>query len=205
MSLAPIKGVFDIKPISRLGLPEIFGTDGAIGLTGQGFAPGIRYPVVRPTFNSPPTASLGYFRSSDPALNEIRGLGAFTLEFNRVPVRSLPTSWTATPQGGDVKGSTFSVYQGGTAWTNYVVNFDAKMVRNETGWMVYGVPLFGFRFTLAADNDVVGPPNTLRITEPFSAGAVLQASRKAESKLSEKRTKQNNVVRTVLKINIALI
>ena len=156
-------------------------------------------------FNSPPTANLGYFRSSDPALNEIWGLGAFTLEFNRVPVRSLPTSWTATPQGGDVKGSTFSVYQGGTAWTNYVVNFDAKMVRNETGWMVYGVPLFGFRFTLAADNDVVGPPNTLRITEPFSAGAVLQASRKAESKLSEKRTKQNNVVRTVLKINIALI
>jgi alpha-L-rhamnosidase len=79
------------------------------------------------------------------------------------------------------------------------------MVRNETGWMVYGVPLFGFRFTLAADNDVVGPPNTLRITEPFSAGTVLQASRKAESKLSEERTKQNNVVRTVLKINIALM
>ena len=49
LSLAPIKGVFDIKPISRLGLPEIFWTDGTIGLTGQGFAPGIRYPVVRPT------------------------------------------------------------------------------------------------------------------------------------------------------------
>src|ERR1700741_3307631 len=130
---------------------------------------------VRPTFVSPPTASMGYFRSSDPALNEIWGLGAFTLEFNRVPVRSLPTSWTATPQGLDVKGSTFSVYQTGPAWTNYVVNFDAEVVRNETGWMVYGVPLFGFRFTLAADNDLVGPPNTLRITEPFTAGTVSQA------------------------------
>lgn len=182
LSLAPIKGVFDIKPISRLGLPEIFGSDGTIGFTGQGFAPGIRYPAVRPTFNAPPKASLGYFRSSDPALNEIWGLGAFTLEFNRVPVRSLPMSWTATPQGG--KGSTFSIYQAGTAWTNYVVNFDAKVVRTETGWMVYGVPLFGFRFTLAADNDVVGPPNTLRITEPFSAGTVLQASREAESKIA---------------------
>jgi beta-glucosidase len=45
LSLAPIKGVFDIKPISGLGLPEIFGTNGTIGLTGQGFAPGIRYPA----------------------------------------------------------------------------------------------------------------------------------------------------------------
>ena len=130
----------------------------------------LRRVGVRPTFVSPPTASQGYFRSSDSALNEIWGLGAFTLEFNRVPVRSLPTTWTATPQGLDVKGSTFSVYQAGTAWTNYVVNFDVKVVSNETGWMVYGVPLFGFRFTLAADNDVVGPPNTLRITVPFSAG-----------------------------------
>jgi alpha-L-rhamnosidase len=59
---------------------------------------------------------------------------------------------TATPQGLDVKGSTFSVYQAGTAWTNYVVNFDVKVVSNETGWMVYGVPLFGFRFTLAVQS-----------------------------------------------------
>ena len=124
----------------------------------------LRRVGIRPTFVSPPPASQGYFRSSDSALNEIWGLGAFTLEFNRVPVRSLPTTWTATPQGLDVKGSTFSVYQAGTAWTNYVVNFDVKVVSNETGWMVYGVPLFGFRFTLAANNDVVGPPNTLRIT-----------------------------------------
>jgi alpha-L-rhamnosidase len=135
----------------------------------------LRRVGVRPTFVSPPAASMGYFSSSDPALNEIWGLGAFTLEFNRVPVGSLPTTWTATPQGLDVKDSTFSVYQAGTAWTNYVVNFDVKVVNNETGWMVDGVPLFGFRFTLAADNDVVGPPNTLRITEPFTAGTVLQA------------------------------
>lgn len=131
---------------------------------------------VAPTSFTPrTTANQGALRCSDPALNEIWGLGAFTLEFNRVPVRSLPTTWTATPQGLDVKGSTFSVYQTGTAWTNYVVNFDAEVVRNETGWMVYGVPLFGYCFTLAADNDLVGPPNTLRVTGPFTAGTVLQA------------------------------
>jgi len=39
------KGVFNIKAIPRLGLPEIFGTDGTIGLVGQGFPPGTRFPA----------------------------------------------------------------------------------------------------------------------------------------------------------------
>ena len=38
-------GVFNIKPIPRLGLPEIFGGDGTIGIVGQGTAPGTRYPA----------------------------------------------------------------------------------------------------------------------------------------------------------------
>ena len=38
-------GVFNIKPIPRLGLPEIFGTDGTIGIVGQGYAAGTRYPA----------------------------------------------------------------------------------------------------------------------------------------------------------------
>jgi beta-glucosidase len=37
-------GVFNIKPIPRLGLPEIFGSDGTIGIVGQGTPPGTRYP-----------------------------------------------------------------------------------------------------------------------------------------------------------------
>ena len=39
------QGVFNIKPIPRLGIPEIFGTDGTIGLVGQGFPPGTRFPA----------------------------------------------------------------------------------------------------------------------------------------------------------------
>jgi len=45
VNFASLKGVFNIKPIPRLGLPEIFGNDGAIGILGQGFPPGTRYPA----------------------------------------------------------------------------------------------------------------------------------------------------------------
>src|SRR6516225_9347320 len=45
VDFASLKGVFNIKPIPRLGLPEIFGNDGAIGILGQGFPPGTRYPA----------------------------------------------------------------------------------------------------------------------------------------------------------------
>jgi beta-glucosidase len=38
-------GAFDIKPIARLGLPVIFGSDGTIGIVGQGTPPGTRYPA----------------------------------------------------------------------------------------------------------------------------------------------------------------
>lgn len=43
-SPSPI-GIFNIQPIERLKLPEIYGVDGSIGFTGQGATPGTRYPA----------------------------------------------------------------------------------------------------------------------------------------------------------------
>jgi beta-glucosidase len=40
-----LKGVFNIRPVERLGLPLIYGSDGGIGLVGQGFPPGTRFPA----------------------------------------------------------------------------------------------------------------------------------------------------------------
>jgi beta-glucosidase len=45
VNFASLDGVFNIKPLPRLGLPEIFGNDGTIGILGQGFPPGTRYPA----------------------------------------------------------------------------------------------------------------------------------------------------------------
>ena len=39
VNFASLKGVFNIKPIPRLGLPEIFGNDGTIGILGQASRP----------------------------------------------------------------------------------------------------------------------------------------------------------------------
>jgi beta-glucosidase len=39
-------GVFNIKPIERLGLPKIIGVDGSIGYVGQGVPSGTRYPAA---------------------------------------------------------------------------------------------------------------------------------------------------------------
>ena len=116
----------------------------------------------------------GSFRCSDPALGEIWSLGAYTLETNQVPAGSLPPTFTSTREGLDVKGSTFCVYQAGTAWSNYTVTFDVQVVANETGWMVNTDPVFGYRFVLAANNNTAGPPNTLRLTIPFSPGTLVQ-------------------------------
>ncbi|HEY5894409.1 MAG TPA: glycoside hydrolase family 3 N-terminal domain-containing protein, partial [Chthoniobacterales bacterium] len=40
-----LKGVFNIRPIQRLGLPLIYGVDGSLGFVGQGFQPGTRFPA----------------------------------------------------------------------------------------------------------------------------------------------------------------
>jgi alpha-L-rhamnosidase len=60
-----------------------------------------------------PQSRVGYFESSDAALNEIWKLGARTLDLDTVPARSLPPTWSVTPQGLVVQDSAFSVYRRG--------------------------------------------------------------------------------------------
>ncbi|MBR8040250.1 hypothetical protein KDW85_17720 [Burkholderia cenocepacia] len=130
---------------------------------------------IRPLVPTPQKRA-GYFASSDPALDEIWDLGARTVELGTVPARSLPSTWTVTPQGLVVRDSTFSIYQAGTKWAGYTAEFDVQVLENEAGWMVGASPSGGFRLVLAASDDAIGPPNTLRLTHPFVAGTLAQVA-----------------------------
>ena len=69
---------------------------------------GIRATV----FLRPPTVGSGSFLCSDPALNEIWGLGAYTLLLDELPVQSVPPLCAVSQQGLDVKYSPSVLYQG---------------------------------------------------------------------------------------------
>jgi alpha-L-rhamnosidase len=60
------------------------------------------------TFHPQATLNRGTFACSDPNLNEIWDLGTYTGPLCQVPARSLPPTWTVTPEGLDVTGGTYS-------------------------------------------------------------------------------------------------
>jgi beta-glucosidase len=82
------QGVFNIKPIARLGIPEILATDGTIGLVGQGFTPGTRYPsgqLLASTWNSDRAFDEGLGQGREArarGIYEVLGPG---LDFYRTP------------------------------------------------------------------------------------------------------------------------
>ena len=88
VNFASLKGVFNIKPIPRLGLPEIFGNDGTIGILGQGFPPGTRYPagpLLASTWNADRAIEEGIAQGREArarGINEILGPG---VDFYRTP------------------------------------------------------------------------------------------------------------------------
>jgi len=130
---------------------------------------------IRSTHTTVQAMRSGSFLSSDPALNEIWDLGATTVELTRFPAGTLPTTWTIGRDGLRVSGSSYSVYQAGTAWHDYTASFDLHVVRNEASWFV-GEPAFGFQFTVAAHDDQLAAPSTIRVTSPFAPGSYAQAN-----------------------------
>jgi hypothetical protein len=80
VNFASLKGVFNIKPIPRLGLPEIFGNDGTIGILGQGFPPGTRYPFRSLTLRAFPRSGQARFSRRSLATRSLRfSLGVVSL------------------------------------------------------------------------------------------------------------------------------
>jgi alpha-L-rhamnosidase len=138
----------------------------------------LRLVGVRPTTFQPPlSANRGSFRSSDSQLDEIWGLGAYTLTLDQLPPGSQAPLWTVSPQGLNVPDSPPALYQGGGQWADYTAAFDVQVVVNEATWVVRDNGLMGYALVLDADNDALGMPNALRVlsTGLFGSGPVVSA------------------------------
>ncbi len=87
-SFVNIQGVFNIRPIERLGLPLIHGVDGGIGFVGQGFEPGARFgagPLLASTWNPDRAYSLGDALGREGSARGIHRMLAPGSNFYRTP------------------------------------------------------------------------------------------------------------------------
>jgi beta-glucosidase len=81
-----LKGVFNIRPMERLGLPLIHGVDGGIGLVGQGFPPGTRFPagsLLVSTWNPELAYEAGVAHGREGSARGIHRLLALGMNFYR--------------------------------------------------------------------------------------------------------------------------
>jgi hypothetical protein len=75
----------------------------AITLTAPGTVTLRAVGIRSTTFHPPRRANLGYFRSSDPRLDEVWGLGAYTLSLDQLRAGAVPALWQVTAEGVDVR------------------------------------------------------------------------------------------------------
>jgi beta-glucosidase len=82
-------GVFNIKPIPHLGLPEIFGSDGTIGIVGQGTPPGTRYPsgpLLAATWNLDRAYEEGVAQGREARARSLHRILGPGMDFYRTPL-----------------------------------------------------------------------------------------------------------------------
>lgn len=81
-----LQGVFNIRPIPRLGLPLIHGVDGSLGFTGQGFPPGTRFPagqLLASTWNPDRAYEVGVAQGREGSARGIHRILAPGMNFYR--------------------------------------------------------------------------------------------------------------------------
>jgi alpha-L-rhamnosidase len=109
----------------------------------------------------------GYFVSSSDELNKYWYDGAYTAQVNQMPVGTTGPRWTTESGVLDVPGTSAGtgLLRAGTNWTDYTVQFDTRIVTNQSGWMLRGTDAQdGYVLILDASNDKAnGPgPNVLQ-------------------------------------------
>ncbi|KAL2829892.1 glycoside hydrolase family 78 protein [Aspergillus pseudoustus] len=114
----------------------------------------------------------GFFESSNSLYNEIWALGVRALQQVCIAAGTAPYTWEVTADGPYLRGQQTAQSVKGASFANYTLEFDAKIIRADTGWKVAaGVAGYGAYFVLTSNypsqssfvniNRTVVPPNTL--------------------------------------------
>jgi alpha-L-rhamnosidase len=93
---------------------------------------GIRFTAVRATAKD----FRGWFASSSAAFDRIWYDGAYTVQLDELPAATVTAPWTVDAGALDAAGGTVGVLRAGTAWTDYTLSFDTRIVNSATDWVV---------------------------------------------------------------------
>lgn len=120
-----------------------------IGLTSPGSvtlsALGIDFTAVRASA----PAYKGWFASSSPLLDRIWYDGAYTTQLDELPARSVPAAWAISHGALRVVEGAVGLLAAGTAWSDYTLAFDTRVLDQSTSWVVRASsPSAGYLFVL---------------------------------------------------------
>ncbi len=105
----------------------------------------------------------GWFDSSSDELNRIWFAGAYTLQLDELPARSVAGPWNIIGGVLNANGGA-GVLHHGAHWTDYTMSFDAQVVANQVGWLVRASSTTsGYLLLLTAATVSPGAPSVLKV------------------------------------------
>lgn len=106
---------------------------------------GIDFTSVRAT----PADYRGWFASSSPELDRIWYDGAYTVQLDELPPRSVPASWRVIGGALEAVGGNVGLLAQGLDWSDYTLSFETRVVENSADWLVRATsPSAGYLFVL---------------------------------------------------------
>ncbi|MFF5563123.1 alpha-L-rhamnosidase C-terminal domain-containing protein [Streptomyces sp. NPDC012623] len=101
----------------------------------------------------------GWFACSSDQLNRIWYDGAYTVQLNQLPARSLPVPWTVQDGSLLACGGHLAVLDSGADWGDVTVTFKTRVLDRAAGWIVRASQegRHGYLFTLRATEDAQHP------------------------------------------------
>jgi alpha-L-rhamnosidase len=95
----------------------------------------------------------GWFASSSTELNRIWYAGAYTVQLDELPARSVAPSWRVIGGALDAVGGNVGLLARGTRWSDYSLSFETRVVDDNADWIVRATsPSSGYLFVLHDDS-----------------------------------------------------